>query len=326
MKIFFDSQILKLQKTGGIGSLFLGLVKSFSGSRQYGVTAVLGNRWLQYLTEEEVSNVLVFGDSRKCPDIDLHHLTYYLPSPLPKAPKIVTLHDLTHEKGLGRNAAFWSFMKRASLRSASGLIYSSLATQSTFLARSEADVTTPSRVITPFSKYSDYPHLNSEREDFFLYVGRRRGYKSFVTLLDALRLDKLTRVVMVGGERPNREEKELIHSGQLVWVEHADDDLLFELFRKCKALVSTSLDEGFGMNLAEAASVGCPVIATNIKPHREANPLAIFYTPGNANDLARLLTVEPAEFYGSSLRQKRAHISGFAQKHAEFYKEVLDSR
>jgi glycosyltransferase involved in cell wall biosynthesis len=66
------------------------------------------------------------------------------------------------------------------------------------------------------------------------------------------------------------------------------------LMKNARVLVSTSSIESFGLTLVEAASVGCPVIATDIPAHREVAAAASFVPVGDPVALAdRLLNTEP---------------------------------
>ncbi|WP_329741571.1 glycosyltransferase family 1 protein [Dyella sp. A6] len=56
---------------------------------------------------------------------------------------------------------------------------------------------------------------------------------------------------------------------RLFWIDDADDSLLNASYRAATALLATSLGEGFGLPLIEAARHGLPVIARNLPVFRE---------------------------------------------------------
>jgi glycosyltransferase involved in cell wall biosynthesis len=62
------------------------------------------------------------------------------------------------------------------------------------------------------------------------------------------------------------------HAGsQLIWLEHASDEYLAQLYDVARALVAASEGEGFGLPLVEAAQKGLPVIARDIPVFREVS-------------------------------------------------------
>jgi glycosyltransferase involved in cell wall biosynthesis len=79
-------------------------------------------------------------------------------------------------------------------------------------------------------------------------------------------------VVGEGYERPHLEavRRELGAEG---WIElrgRVDDRALLALYRSAWVVASSSLREGWGMTLTEAASCGTPAVATDIAGHRDA--------------------------------------------------------
>lgn len=58
--------------------------------------------------------------------------------------------------------------------------------------------------------------------------------------------------------------------GRLHWFSHLQDAQLHALYKQARTLVFASLDEGFGLPIAEAAYLGCPVLAADLPVLREA--------------------------------------------------------
>lgn len=103
---------------------------------------------------------------------------------------------------------------------------------------------------------------------YFLYVGRRSGYKNFRTLLESYISDSVLReetaLVAVGGGEWTASERALIgKGGRGVVVEQleAGEAQLERLYRGAIALCVPSLYEGFGLPVVEAMRAECPVIA-----------------------------------------------------------------
>lgn len=143
-----------------------------------------------------------------------------------------------------------------------------------------ADLTTfygvdPSKVIVTYlgagsDMWSSEQPRASRRlgRPYFLYVGRRSGYKNFQVLLEAYISDAMLReqttLVAVGGGCWTASERALISKGgQGAVVEQieADERELQRLYSSAVALCVPSLYEGFGLPVVEAMRAECPVIA-----------------------------------------------------------------
>ena len=109
-------------------------------------------------------------------------------------------------------------------------------------------------------------------------VGRLVPVKRYEVLFAALSEARASvptlRAVIVGEgyERPRLEalRREL---GAQDWLElrgHVDDKTLLALYRSAWLVASSSLREGWGMTLTEAAACATPAVATDIAGHRDA--------------------------------------------------------
>ena len=77
--------------------------------------------------------------------------------------------------------------------------------------------------------------------------------------------------------RGHREQGRRLH-----WLQQVDDRRLAALYRAARALVYLSRAEGFGLPVLEARELGCPVIASDLAPLREAGGGWPRYVPGGA--------------------------------------------
>jgi glycosyltransferase involved in cell wall biosynthesis len=68
------------------------------------------------------------------------------------------------------------------------------------------------------------------------------------------------------------------------FVGHAGAAQLGALYRRAELAVCPSLYEGFGLPLVEAMSCGCPVVASDIPPHREVGGDAVRLVPPQDED------------------------------------------
>jgi lipopolysaccharide biosynthesis glycosyltransferase/glycosyltransferase involved in cell wall biosynthesis len=77
---------------------------------------------------------------------------------------------------------------------------------------------------------------------------------------------------------------------RLFWLQDATDAELVYAYAHCRALIQSSIGEGFGLPIIEASRHGAPVIASDIEVFREIAGAAIdYYRVADAADLARQL-------------------------------------
>jgi glycosyltransferase involved in cell wall biosynthesis len=109
-------------------------------------------------------------------------------------------------------------------------------------------------------------------------VGRLVPVKRFALLIDVLTALKQShpalRAVIVGeGYEREALELQLATRGASEWISlpgHVDDETLLDLYRRAWVVASTSLHEGWGMTITEAAACGTPAVATRIAGHADA--------------------------------------------------------
>jgi glycosyltransferase involved in cell wall biosynthesis len=109
-------------------------------------------------------------------------------------------------------------------------------------------------------------------------VGRLVPVKRFGLLVDALGELKAShpglRAVIVGeGYERETLEQQLATRGASEWISlpgRVDHETLLDLYRRAWVVASTSLHEGWGMTITEAAACGTPAVATRIAGHADA--------------------------------------------------------
>lgn len=176
-------------------------------------------------------------------------------------PFVVTYHsDIVRQKTLLPlyGPLLRRFLRRASRVLATSPVY---AASSRFLAGLPNVSVVPIGVDT--SRFSPGPGAEG---DYFLFVGRFRGYKGIHVLLDAWSRLPGTRLVMVGGGPLEGEVRSRVgrEGLQVELVGAVDDAGLLRLYRGARALVlpSTHRSEAYGMVQLEAMACGTPVIST----------------------------------------------------------------
>ncbi len=226
-----------------------------------------------------------------------HSNAIYLPkiSKITQAKKIITCHDLiairtangdfaqapkTSKSGVYlqnwiskslRLADYYACDSRQTLEDLNWLIPLSKEKSSIFYLGTEADLSTTNSCkkillkILPFDPYT---------ADFLLHVGsaawyknRKAVFRSFIHAHTSLP-DRHLNLVLVGPE-PQKDEldKQLsnwikLHPNTIFSLQNLPDNVLAELYKHAKALVSPSFIEGFGWPPLEAAVRGCPAITT----------------------------------------------------------------
>lgn len=78
---------------------------------------------------------------------------------------------------------------------------------------------------------------------------------------------------------------------RLFWIQDASDKEVEYAYSRCRSLVQSSIAEGFGLPLLEAARLGAPIIASDLPVFREVGGPDLTYFPvASAADLARTLS------------------------------------
>ncbi|MBR0851325.1 glycosyltransferase family 4 protein [Bradyrhizobium diazoefficiens] len=130
---------------------------------------------------------------------------------------------------------------------------------------------------------------------YFLTVGSLTRNKNVGLAISAVQsLGRTDYPLVVVGARNDRVFGQHDDSGtdrNIIYAGRLPDEGLAALYRNARAFLFPSLYEGFGVPPLEAMLFGCPVIASNIPPVREAcGDAAWFFDPTDPAELAALLT------------------------------------
>jgi glycosyltransferase involved in cell wall biosynthesis len=128
-----------------------------------------------------------------------------------------------------------------------------------------------------------------ERERVLVYMGSFMPYKNVETLVAAMRLlPDYELHLMSGISRSDRARLvSVAPDSRVVFHDGASDEEYASLLGRATALVTASRDEGFGIPLVEAMSLGTPVVVSDIPIFREIGAdAAVFFDPADATGAA----------------------------------------
>ena len=162
-----------------------------------------------------------------------------------------------------------------------------------------------------------------------VYMGSFMPYKNVETLARALhelpgyRLHLLSRISPSDRERLTA----VAPAGALEIHDGTSESDYLAMLETATALVTTSLDEGFGLPLVEAMSLGTPVVVSDIPIFREIGGEAALYAP--ARDAAAVASTirrleDPAEWEARSLASRVQAATFNWDKSAETLLETLN--
>jgi glycosyltransferase involved in cell wall biosynthesis len=133
--------------------------------------------------------------------------------------------------------------------------------------RREAEVIYPPVDVSAFSA--------GEYGDFWLSVNRIYPEKRIELQIEVFRKLPEERLIIVGGyaegDHASSYAEDLKRGlpDNITWLGEVSDEKLHDLYRRCRGLLCTAMDEDFGMTPLEAMAAGKPVVAVNEGGFRE---------------------------------------------------------
>lgn len=125
-----------------------------------------------------------------------------------------------------------------------------------------------------------------KKENVFLMVGTvepRKGHDIVLKAIKNILIKDIEINLLIIGKNgwKNNDVKKLINNKFLKehvnWIRDASDGELSWCYKKSKALISASIDEGFGLPLIEAAHYGLPIICSDIPIFHEVGRNNVTY-------------------------------------------------
>jgi glycosyltransferase involved in cell wall biosynthesis len=370
MKVAFDHQIFTMQRYGGVSRYFCELTSRLPdhGVSEARVVAPLyinnylaadsarrftrgkyvpykiGEWWIQLrrpISLLEVANQVAAPLVWRGVNADIIHETYYSLKPVGSSRRrVVTVYDMIHELFADEfpDAAAVSAAKRAAVNRADHVICISENTRRDLVRLYGIDPAQTSVVYLGSSLTIDTDSVTEEGgRPSLLFVGTRRGYKNFSTLLQAFASSETLlefELIAFGGGPPVPDElNEISRLGITgrVRFEAGSDEQLAARYRAASAFVFPSKYEGYGNPPLEAMGFGCPVVCSNAGPMPEiVGDAAIYFDPNSAEELRTALDrVVTTDTLTADLRERGyRRIREFswdkcAAETAQIYREIV---
>lgn len=356
MKLFIDGIIFGRERLGGISRVWMEYLKRLPG---YGPDIRLlvpyhhRNLWLRkfegqqggvkiqkslffwpkrYWERTAVRNVLLKAAVGKR-GVDVFHSTYFSTIRDKRIKKIVTIHDMIHERLPHIFNTRWDDIeiekKKAAISNADIIVAVSESTKRDLLDCypwvEEERVKVIPHGANNLGRPADFEEVrgrygfDTSPGEYFLFVGNRERYKNF-RLLENLLLKKSDKrdelFICVGGENSAGATARLKEKGlerSFVFLGDVPDKDLAALYLGAKALIFPSEYEGFGLPVLEAFINGCPVLCGDNSSLPETAGDAAFYFDVHSTDsleeaMDRLSSSDRAEV----IRRGEKQASGFS--------------
>ncbi len=327
--VAYDREIFQLQKVGGVSRSFSELAFQFQSHLEMGVTPAFTfskcsnthlaetlklqndqkpqarpffqpkSGWSTAITLGPVRTAMSLWSGGGIPDIraDVFHATYYRPTYFERKvgrKLAITIHDFIPEK-LGWTGVRNPHIGKRKLSNMADLII--CVSNSTAQDLEEFYGIADERVVVVHHGclINDIKSIEENHNPpSVLYVGHRRGYKNFSTLVVALgklRRRKIKISLVVAGPILEKYEVDALNTtlGGEGWcaIVSPSDAELNDLYKGAMVHCVTSTMEGFGMTILESMARGTPVIATDIPVFREVGGFAAeYFTSGDTDTLA----------------------------------------
>ena len=310
---YLRNLINELQKLDNQNDYYILLLKKDFNTVVYqsNFKKVLANfKW--YKIAEQIKLPKILHDLQP----DLVHFPHFNVPILYEGKFVVTIHDLIHQhysisdssthgklvfnlKKIGYKKVFETAVKK----SEKILVPSEFVKQQ---LKTEWRVPDNKVVVTHEGVNLTHPRgglsIHGTKLPYILYVGNAHPHKNVEGLITAFKiLKKLThpasggqdddlRLVLVGKE--NYFWRKIMmdsrfRGNDILYTGFVDDAQLASLYKNAEVYVEPSFEEGFGLPLLEAFSLGCPIVASDIGSLKEVGGDAVVYfDPKNIEDMS----------------------------------------
>ena len=357
MKIIIDSEIFTSQRRGGISRHFSNLISSFKLKENFSIHLNSYFHTNLHLKEERIGlyvnyrfrkfiRILQLFQRLIPPKADIIQLSYYSKNIIKsKIPIVTTAYDMIPESGLMKEFSK-SFIesKYKAFKNSKAIICISNSTKNSLINYYPEFKDKTCVIHLGLSKKWDQKSLLNYRLPiwfdqnlnlrYITYIGNRFNYKNAQLLIKAIYKIKDVNLVFVGGELPSNIEKKMINNlnlnSRIKFIQANDNDLI-AILKNSYSICIPSKMEGFSLPLIEALYLDIPVIASNIKVHKEiAHKFAYLLDPENHNVWSKLLSEtkvkKPSEIMGKeeySKIKKYYSYERIVEEHINLYQKLI---
>lgn len=294
MKIYFDYKIFYQQKFGGISNYFYNLANEFLNLKiNFEICSYFyRSQYLKKIPKVnhrgvdisfipggfnpvfEFTNRLLMKSKNINIKNTLIHETYYSHHYLNKTKKIITVYDMIneifpHDK---RKSEIISRIKKKSIDRADQIICISESSKKDLIKYFDID---PSKItVTLLGSNLQVNNVilsKKKLKNIILFVGSRRGYKNFSSLIEVFskskEIKKNFKIGIFGGEKFSNTDSQILKkyncSKENIVIFDEKKFSLKYLYSNVAILAYPSAYEGFGLPIIEAMSCGCPVVCSS---------------------------------------------------------------
>ncbi len=165
-------------------------------------------------------------------------------------------------------------------------------------------------------RFLDKPINYTSTPKNLVYMGSFMLYKNVETLIRGLEFLPGRTLHLLSRISPKRKQQleSIIPDGaKVIFHGGVSDEAYATLLADNALLVSASLDEGYGLPLAEALKLGVPAVVSNLPIHHEvAGDGALYFDPGSPQDFAKKITSIDAKRATQLARAGRLYIDKYS--------------
>jgi len=361
--IYFDNAIFNLQKIGGISIVFSALIKKLKQSDAVEINMVVNNKKdaddsQKNITYEGLSEGINTVSEMRLPKIlqrfapllkklpagVIYHSTYNRYSFQKNILKVITVHDLGHEKKImqqGIKRLVHVFFKRIAIAAADGIICVSESTKKDLMlyygnvVKNKFIKVIYNGLSEDFVSY-DVGNVQVKGSNAILFVGSRYGYKNFDKAVRAVSETRDFEMIVAGGGALSQEDKNLLDEslpGRYSVEVDISTPQLRNLYSNSFCLLYPSSYEGFGLPILEAMASGCPVVCCDNSCIREVAGSAalIVAKPGVEDLLSAINLLGHDQTRRKMISEGKIHSANFSWDNTvtntiKFYKELIQQK
>ena len=166
-------------------------------------------------------------------------------------------------------------------------------------------------------KFSHYPVKFSDEIKNIVYMGSFMPYKNAETLIKGMEWlpgRTLHLLSKISAKRKGELQALVPQRAKVIFHNGVTDDEYEQLLADNAVLATASLDEGYGIPVAEAMAMGVPAVISDIPVFHEVGAnAALYFDPHNPEDFAKKVKkLDDKPFRDQQIRRAKKHIEQFS--------------